>query len=233
MLAGLRQHVTYANVMATVAVFVALGGTSIAAVSLKRNSVKGKHIAPNAVTSPKVKNESLLAQDFAPGQLPTGAKGDRGDQGPPGGNGAPGTNGTPGTNGQDSTAPQGAVMFFELTSCPTGWTELASARGRYILGRPSGGLLSAQVGTPLNDQENRAVGQHNHGSTSTDGVHTHTVVSGPLSGAGGAALDSGLSTMPSGTSTSASGNHAHSTSNAGTVVGTNAPYLQLLACKKD
>jgi hypothetical protein len=47
--------------------FVALGGSSYAAVTLRRNSVKGKHIAPNAVTSRKVKDRSLRAKDFATG----------------------------------------------------------------------------------------------------------------------------------------------------------------------
>jgi hypothetical protein len=67
--------------VALMALFVALGGTSIAAVSLKRNSVKNRHIAKNAVTAPKVKNASLLAQDFAPGQLPAGPEGRQGPRG--------------------------------------------------------------------------------------------------------------------------------------------------------
>jgi hypothetical protein len=78
MLTKIRKHLTYANVMSTLCFFLLLGGTSIAAVSLKRNSVKGKHIAKNAVTAPKVKNASLLSEDFAPGQLPKGDKGDTG-----------------------------------------------------------------------------------------------------------------------------------------------------------
>jgi hypothetical protein len=76
-----RQRLTFANVMSVIAVFVALGGTSVAAISLKRNSVKGKHIARNAITSPKVKDASLLARDFAAGQLLKGDKGDKGDRG--------------------------------------------------------------------------------------------------------------------------------------------------------
>lgn len=75
MLARLRQRLTYANVMATIAVFIALGGSGYAAVTLKRNSVKGKHIAKNAVTSAKVKNRSLKRKDFASGQLPKGLPG--------------------------------------------------------------------------------------------------------------------------------------------------------------
>jgi hypothetical protein len=74
--------------VAYLALFVALGGTSVAAVSLTKNSVKRKHIAPNAVNSAKVKNKSLRARDFAPGQLP---KGERGDPGAPGQPGAPGS----------------------------------------------------------------------------------------------------------------------------------------------
>ena len=39
MLRGIRNRLTYANVMATVALFIALGGVSYAAVKLPKNSV--------------------------------------------------------------------------------------------------------------------------------------------------------------------------------------------------
>lgn len=84
----MRKHLTYANVVSTVCLFVLLGGTSVAAVALTRGSVKGKHIARNAVTSAKVKNRSLRAKDFAKASLPRGATGPQGEQGPAG---APGT----------------------------------------------------------------------------------------------------------------------------------------------
>jgi hypothetical protein len=90
--------------MATIAVFVALGGSSYAAVTLSKNSVGSKQIAngqvkntdlaKNAVTSAKVKNGSLLSADFKPGQLvggavgPQGPKGDTGPQGPSGADGS-------------------------------------------------------------------------------------------------------------------------------------------------
>jgi hypothetical protein len=45
--------------MATVAVFVALGGTSYAAIKLPRNSVGGSQIRTAAVTSSEVKDRSL------------------------------------------------------------------------------------------------------------------------------------------------------------------------------
>jgi hypothetical protein len=88
---ALRSKLSYANVVATIALFVALGGSSYAAVALSKNSVKSKHIGKgqvkradigrNAVNSGKVKNFSLLAADFKSGQLPAGPKGDPGEPG--------------------------------------------------------------------------------------------------------------------------------------------------------
>jgi hypothetical protein len=84
--------------MATVAVFVALGGSSYAAVTLKKGSVRGKHIARNAVTSPKVKDGALRARDFAPGELASAKAGDSGPPGPAGPPGPPGPEGPPNPN---------------------------------------------------------------------------------------------------------------------------------------
>lgn len=70
--------------MATVAVFLALGGGAYA-LSLPRDSVTSRHIAKgqvkgsdigkNAVKSAKVADFSLLAKDFRRGQLPEGPQG--------------------------------------------------------------------------------------------------------------------------------------------------------------
>jgi hypothetical protein len=134
-LSALRVRLTYANVMATVAVFVALGGSSYAAIALNKNSVKSTHIAKgqvkgsdigrNAVTSAKVKDLSLLAADFRPGQLPAGPKGDTGAQGQKGDTGATGQPGSPGLSGlqrvyvsgpsTDSNSPKNTVA-----TCPAG-----------------------------------------------------------------------------------------------------------------
>jgi hypothetical protein len=67
--------------MATVAVFLALGGGAYAVTSLPPNSVGPKQIKKNAVRSAKVKNFSLLARDFKPDQLPAGPRGPQGDPG--------------------------------------------------------------------------------------------------------------------------------------------------------
>lgn len=84
---------SYANVMSTVAVFVALGGSSYAAVKLGRGQVKGVNLASDSVSSAKVKNGSLLAKDFKAGQLPAGAIGPQGPKGEPGAAGAKGADG--------------------------------------------------------------------------------------------------------------------------------------------
>jgi hypothetical protein len=86
----LRGRFTYANVIATVALFCALGGGAYAAMRLPANSVGKRQLKKNAVTSAKVRNHSLRVVDFKPGQLPAGADGQRGLEGPPGPKGAPG-----------------------------------------------------------------------------------------------------------------------------------------------
>src|SRR4051794_28056750 len=81
------------NAVAYLALFVALGGTSYAAIKLPANSVGSKQIRRNAVTSAKVKNGTLRATDFARGvQLagPAGAPGAAGAAGPKGDSGPPG-----------------------------------------------------------------------------------------------------------------------------------------------
>ena len=85
----MTRRLTYANVMSTVAVFIALGGTSVAAVQLTKNSVKSRHIARNAVDSNKVKDGSLRAKDFRRGELKAGPAGPQGPAGPAGPAGPP------------------------------------------------------------------------------------------------------------------------------------------------
>lgn len=84
-----------ANVVAFLALAVALGGTSYAAITLPRNSVGPKQLKANAVTSAKVRNGTLLSKDFKPGQLPAGARGPAGDPGAKGDKGDPGAPAAP------------------------------------------------------------------------------------------------------------------------------------------
>lgn len=76
---------TYANVTATLALFMALSGGAYAAAKLPANSVGTPQLKDNAVTSQKVLDGSLLARDFSSGELPAGTSGPPGPPGPAGG----------------------------------------------------------------------------------------------------------------------------------------------------
>jgi len=106
MLRKLRPRITYANVVSTIALGLAIGGgtayaaTRIGTSNIRYHAVTGSKVATNAVTASKVKNSALsgsdirdnsirgsdirtgtlMANDFAPNQLP---KGDKGDPGAP------------------------------------------------------------------------------------------------------------------------------------------------------
>jgi hypothetical protein len=128
-----------------------------------------------------------------------------------------------------SGIPTGAVMFFNLSSCPSGWSELISARGRYVVGLPSGGTLAGTVGTALSNNENRPVGQHTHTASGASHDHYYQM---PVSYVG---VSSGSSyNVPTGTGSTNTSASAVSVTvdNAGSVAGTNAPYIQLLTCQK-
>jgi hypothetical protein len=85
-----------ALVVASLALAVALGGTGYAAIALPANSVGTKQLKNGAVIAAKVKRGTLRAANFAPGQIPEGAKGDRGADGLPGAAGAKGDKGDKG-----------------------------------------------------------------------------------------------------------------------------------------
>jgi hypothetical protein len=70
----MRSRLTYANVLSTVAVFIALGGGAYAATQLPANSVGTKQLKADAVKTGKVKNKTLLREDAAAGQFATPAQ---------------------------------------------------------------------------------------------------------------------------------------------------------------
>jgi hypothetical protein len=92
MLSRFSSRLSYANVIATLALFLALGGSSYAALNLPRASVGPTQLKKNSVTSPKVKRGSLLVSDFKASQRaglhgpqgPQGLQGPKGDAGPSG-----------------------------------------------------------------------------------------------------------------------------------------------------
>ena len=130
------HRLSYANVMSTIGVMLALGGTSYAAIKLPSNSVgshqikasavRASELASNAVASSDVKDRSLLARDFALGQLPTGATGANGATGATGARGPQGAIGPAGVVGAitvertDFTVPDTGLATGLQVECPAG-----------------------------------------------------------------------------------------------------------------
>jgi hypothetical protein len=78
----LLSKLTYANVMATIAVFIALGGASYAAITLPKNSVGTEQLQKGAVTATKLSKtaRAALAGD-ADAQGKEGSRGPEGNSG--------------------------------------------------------------------------------------------------------------------------------------------------------
>jgi hypothetical protein len=97
---------THAPLMlATAALFLALGGPSLAANAVEStvHLITGKQIKDGSVTTKDVKDGSLRTADFKAGQLSTGSQGPRGDAGPRGPQGLTGDTGP-------STGPAGGDL---------------------------------------------------------------------------------------------------------------------------
>jgi hypothetical protein len=103
-----RKGISYANVVSTLALFIALGGVSYATIKLPAHSVGTRQLKSNAVNGDKVRNHSLTALDIA-GGLRRGPKGDTGATGPAGATGAVGPQGPKGDRGDDGS-PGGAGL---------------------------------------------------------------------------------------------------------------------------
>jgi hypothetical protein len=65
----LLHHATYANVMSTIAVFMALGGVGWAAATLPANSVGTRQLKSKAVTSPKIKAKAVNGTHIKPDSI--------------------------------------------------------------------------------------------------------------------------------------------------------------------
>jgi hypothetical protein len=110
------SKLTYANVMATMALFLALGGVGYAATKLPKDSVGTAQLKKGAVTPAKLSKPAKAA--------PAGPAGPRGEQGVAGTEGAPGKNLTAETplpsgateTGDFSTAGGGAPAFLSATA---------------------------------------------------------------------------------------------------------------------
>jgi hypothetical protein len=145
----LRPRLTYANVIASLALFLALAGGSYAALQIPKNSVGTRQLKRNAVTSPKVKPGSLLVSDFSASQRsqlrgPTGATGARGPEGPRGATGPEGLSGPRGATGAEGprgpTGPEGPPA-------PRFWAEVREVGANLQIVNQSGFISLNQLST--------------------------------------------------------------------------------------
>jgi hypothetical protein len=74
MLTAARQRLSYSNVIATMALFIALGGVAVAA-GLPKNSVGPKQLKRGAVTAAKIRKQAVTSAKLATGAVTIGKLG--------------------------------------------------------------------------------------------------------------------------------------------------------------
>jgi hypothetical protein len=72
MITAARKRLTYSNLIATIALFIALGGAAVAATQLPRNSVGTKQLKRGAVTSAKLAKKSVINGKLGPNSVGPG-----------------------------------------------------------------------------------------------------------------------------------------------------------------
>jgi hypothetical protein len=169
-LTRIRKQVTFANVVASLALFVSLGGSSYAAMTItgkevKNNSLTAGDIKNGTIRSADVRDRSLLARDFRPGQLPQGpagsqgergsdgARGPEGEEGPAGPEGPEGPAGPQGQAGAPATKLFGVVRYDGTLETDSGIESVTSTVvGRYIVrfDRPVEGCAAVTTPTGFN-----------------------------------------------------------------------------------
>ena len=123
-------------VVACLALAISLSGAAFAvSTALPRNSVGTVQLKNSAVNSAKVRNATLRAADFAPGQIPRGAQGPAGPQGPPGTSGlqfisgsGPSNSSSPKSQQQDCPAGKRSIGGGAVLTGSTINTFLATSR---------------------------------------------------------------------------------------------------------
>jgi hypothetical protein len=134
-------------------------------------------------------------------------------------------------------------VFFEAAACPSGWAPYDKAAGRYLVSAAPGGAVGDVVGAALGAAENRATGQHDHAIS--DPGHNHNLRVSPIYVGGNVTASRVAGTTGSyGNDLPAFNvadpfNGAIKPQTTGITVlpsagpaGTNAPYVQLLACRR-
>jgi hypothetical protein len=186
MLGGIRRRVTFANVMATIAVFCALGGGAYAAVALPKNSVGSKQlkknavtnakIGKNAVTGAKVKDGSLTGSDINLATLPKVGSATNADNAGHAANADNATNATNAANATNATNATHATTADNIAP-PEDWHEIgASGQPGFVGGTTNYGAL-----TPNTNAETAGFFKDKEGIVHLKGL-VKTANSGPNSG---------------------------------------------------
>ena len=126
---ALGRHLTYANAAATIALFVALGGTSYAALSLPAGSVGTRQLRSGAVTKAKLARGLQRGTQGPQGAVgPAGAAGPAGPPGPstgPAGGALAGSYPDPGLAAAEPWHELGTAGSPTFQPCTIGGTEAA------------------------------------------------------------------------------------------------------------
>ncbi|HVY77279.1 MAG TPA: hypothetical protein VG898_02105 [Solirubrobacterales bacterium] len=75
MIPAVRKRLTYSNVIASLALFIALGGVAVAAARLPRNSVGPNQLKRGAVTAAKIRKQAVTSAKLAPKSVINGKLG--------------------------------------------------------------------------------------------------------------------------------------------------------------
>ena len=127
-----------------------------------------------------------------------------------------------------SFIPKGAVMAFDLATCPTGWTAYTAASGRNIIGA---GTATGITGATAH-VKGQTGGEEKHLQTASElAAHQHSFSYTSISGSNSKDADAGK------TDTNYQGNavaYSGVTSEAGSSVAANVmdPYIVLTYCVK-
>jgi hypothetical protein len=115
----MRRHLTYSNVIATLALFIALGGSSYAAIK-----ITGRNVTNGSLTGKDIKKRSVPLNRLTRA-LPAGRQGLKGDPGAKGDKGDKGDRGDVGPAGPvDPARFVPASGLYEVTVGPGGWQSL-------------------------------------------------------------------------------------------------------------
>ena len=144
----LTRRLTYANVVATLALMIAIsGGTAYAASHL----ITGKQIAKGTISATNIEKHTLTSTLFKKGVKLRGARGATGPAGPAGAAGAAGANGTADAYGLIENNSVGNPAF--IATLTKGFTTVYSpGTGELCIATPAGAPAASLI---INDASNQ------------------------------------------------------------------------------